>query len=90
MSGSAAVMLLGLALAPSLMVLVWMGFFLIAAAGGGWWTVVSVALMIFLIVRVSGVTLLERSLKESRPGYADYVARTSALIPGPPRDKATL
>jgi steroid 5-alpha reductase family enzyme len=41
--------------------------------------------MTFLLLRVSGVALLERSLQKTRPGYADYVARTSAFLPLPPR-----
>ncbi|SEO72796.1 DUF1295 domain-containing protein [Aquisalimonas asiatica] len=66
-------------------IVLWWGFFLIAAAAGGWWTAVSAALMTFLLIRVSGVTLLEKKLNETRPEYRDYVARTNALLPGPPR-----
>ncbi len=65
--------------------LLWWGMFCFAAAVGGWWTVVSPALMTFLLLRVSGVTLLERSLTASRPAYREYVARTSAFVPLPPR-----
>jgi steroid 5-alpha reductase family enzyme len=64
---------------------VWWGLFLIAAAAGGWWTVLSPALMTLLLVRVSGVALLERTLVKTRPEYADYVRRTSAFVPWPPR-----
>jgi steroid 5-alpha reductase family enzyme len=35
---------------------------------------------------VSGVPLLERGLREHRPGYADYARRTSAFFPRPPRE----
>ena len=64
--------------------LVWWGIYLIAAAGGAWWTIFSPMLMSFLLMRVSGVTLLERSLRKNRPGYEDYVARTSSFFPWPP------
>ncbi len=64
---------------------VWWGLYLIAVAGGGWWTIFSPTLMSILLLRVSGVTLLESSLKKSRPGYADYVARTSSFFPWPPK-----
>ena len=64
---------------------VWWGFYLIAIGGGAWWSVFGPALMTYLLVRVSGVTLLEKGLKSSRPGYADYVRRTSAFIPWPPK-----
>jgi len=41
--------------------------------------------MTVLLVRVSGVPMLERSMAKRRPGYPEYVARTSAFIPRPPR-----
>ncbi|MGB5303685.1 MAG: DUF1295 domain-containing protein [Gemmatimonadota bacterium] len=66
--------------------LIWWGLFVIATSvPGGSWTAFSPILMTVLLVRVSGVALLEESLRETRPGYADYVARTSAFIPWPPR-----
>jgi steroid 5-alpha reductase family enzyme len=65
--------------------LIWWGFFLIAAAAGGWWTIVSPLLMTLLLLKVSGVSLLEQDIGERRPGYREYVARTNAFIPGPPR-----
>jgi len=37
--------------------------------------------MTTLLVRVSGVALLEKTLKEERPGYKEYIASTSAFIP---------
>jgi steroid 5-alpha reductase family enzyme len=64
--------------------LVWWGLFGLAAASGNPWTVVSPALMSFLLLRVSGVTLLEASMR-ARPGYDAYVRRTSAFVPWPPR-----
>lgn len=62
----------------------WWGFYLLAAAAGAWWTIFSPILMTFLLVRVSGVAMLERSL-EQRPGYAEYARRTSAFIPWLPK-----
>jgi steroid 5-alpha reductase family enzyme len=38
-------------------------------------------------MRVSGVTLLEKGLRDSKPGYAEYVARTSAFLPRRPRSR---
>lgn len=67
-------------------IVVWIGYALLGLAAGGWWAVPSALLMVILILRVSGVTLLERHLHRSRPAYADYVRRTNALIPGPPRE----
>ena len=62
----------------------WWGFYLIALAAGGWWTIFSPILMTLLLLRVSGVALLEKTL-DSRPGYKEYTQRTSAFIPWPPR-----
>ncbi len=65
---------------------VWWGFFLIALAGGGWWAIVSPALMSVLLMKVSGMTLLEKDIGERRPQYRDYKERTNAFFPGPRRD----
>ena len=64
--------------------MVWWGLYLFAAATGAWWTIFSPVLISILLLRVSGVTLLESSLKRNRPGYVDYVARTCAFFPRPP------
>jgi steroid 5-alpha reductase family enzyme len=65
--------------------LVWWGIGLVAVAAGATWSLVGPALMTFFLVRVSGVSLLEKDIGERRPGYADYVRRTSAFLPLPPR-----
>jgi steroid 5-alpha reductase family enzyme len=66
--------------------LVWWGFGAIASATpGGVFTLASPLLMTFLLLRVSGVALLERSIGRRRPEYADYQRRTSAFLPLPPR-----
>jgi steroid 5-alpha reductase family enzyme len=63
----------------------WWAYYLLAAAAGGWWTIWSPIVMTGLLLRVSGVALLERTLKETKPAYKDYVERTSAFIPWFPR-----
>lgn len=65
---------------------VWWGFYLFAVAAGGWWSVMSPLLMTFLLLRVSGVALLEKDIVERRPGYRKYIERTNAFIPGIPKD----
>lgn len=64
---------------------IWWGFFLFALAAGGWWAIVSPLLMTFLLLRVSGVSLLEKDIHERRPAYRSYIERTNAFFPGPPR-----
>jgi steroid 5-alpha reductase family enzyme len=63
----------------------WWGYFLIAAAAGAWWTVFSPILMTVLLVRVSGVALLEKTLVETKPGYREYARTTNAFLPWLPR-----
>jgi steroid 5-alpha reductase family enzyme len=63
---------------------VWWGFFVMALPGG-WWSVVAPLLMSVLLLKVSGVGLLEKDIGERRPAYRDYIGRTNAFFPGPPR-----
>jgi steroid 5-alpha reductase family enzyme len=64
----------------------WWGMYAMAASTpGGWLTVLSPSLMTLLLMRVSGVTLLEEGLKASKPGYHAYIARTPAFFPWFPR-----
>jgi len=65
--------------------LIWWGIWLIATAGGAWWTCFSPLLLTFLLLRVSGVALTEKDIATRRPGYQDYLRRTSAFVPWPPR-----
>jgi len=62
---------------------VWWGLYLIAVSGGAWWSIVGPLIMSFLLLRFSGVRLLERDIGERRPQYAEYVRRTNAFFPGP-------
>lgn len=66
----------------------WWGYYLIAAAAGGWWTVFAPLLMTLLLLKVSGVSLLEQDIHERRPAYRDYIARTNAFLPWRPRGTA--
>lgn len=64
---------------------VWWGLYLVAVAAGAWWTIFSPLLVTALLLRVSGVTLLEKDIGKRRPGYREYIARTNAFFPGLPR-----
>lgn len=66
--------------------MVWWGIYLIAAeSGAGAWGFVGPVLMTILLVKVSGAGLLEKDIGQRRPGYAEYVRRTSGFLPRPPR-----
>ena len=64
---------------------VWWGLYVVALGAGGWWSIVGPLLMSVLLLRVSGVTLLEKDIAERRPEYADYRRRTNAFFPGRPK-----
>lgn len=68
----------------------WWGLGLIGAATPlGWIGLVGPAIMTFLLIRVSGVAMLEKTLKTTKPGYAEYIANTPAFFPGAPRSRAS-
>jgi steroid 5-alpha reductase family enzyme len=64
--------------------LLWWGIYIVALAAGAWWTIFSPILMTWLLLRVSGVALLERTMKQ-KPGYEEYMRKTSAFIPWFPK-----
>jgi steroid 5-alpha reductase family enzyme len=59
----------------------WWGFYLIALAAGAFWTIFSPIIMTILLLRISGVALLEKSLEDTKPGYQAYKETTSAFVP---------
>lgn len=66
--------------------LLWWGMYVyVVRVPFGAWTVLSPIVMTFFLMRVSGVTLLERSLKKRKPKYAEYVERTNAFFPWWPK-----
>ncbi len=66
--------------------LVWWGLAIVGAAqGAGPWAFLGAVVMTVLLVRVSGAALLDRLLAKRKPGYAEYMERTSGFIPMPRR-----
>ena len=63
----------------------WWGFWLIAASAGAWWALPGPLVLTWLLLRVSGVAWLESDIGNRRPQYADYVLKTNAFFPAPPR-----
>ncbi len=64
----------------------WWGIFIVGiAAGAPWWTILGPLFLSFTLTRWSGAPLLEHSLKKRRPGYEDYIRRTSGFFPLPPK-----
>ena len=64
---------------------VWWGYGLICLAAGSYLPILGSVLMTALIIKVSGVALLEKSLKVQKPQYREYIEKTSAFIPWFPK-----
>ncbi len=65
----------------------WWGFGLLSIASGSYLPALGSVLMTFIIVKISGVGLLEKSLKNKKPGYREYIEKTSAFLPWFPKRK---
>jgi steroid 5-alpha reductase family enzyme len=69
---------------------VWWGYWLIACeVPWGFVTVFAPAFLTWSILGMMGKQLVERRMLKKRPGYQDYVARTSGFFPWPPRRPAS-
>lgn len=64
---------------------VWFGYGFICLSAGSYFPILGSFLMTALIIKVSGVALLEKTLKETKPEYKEYIEKTSAFIPWIPR-----
>ncbi len=64
---------------------VWWGFGIICLAAGGLLPVLGSVLMTVIIIKLSGVAMLEKTLNETKPEYHNYIKNTSAFFPWPPR-----
>ena len=60
---------------------VWWSYAIFSIASGCYWHIVGSIIMTLLILKVSGVSLLEKSLKEEKPLYRDYIKKTSSFLP---------
>jgi steroid 5-alpha reductase family enzyme len=60
--------------------------FLIAlSTPNSWWTVISPLTITAVLLKMTGIPLMENSIVDTRPGYRDYIRRTPAFIPWFPR-----
>jgi steroid 5-alpha reductase family enzyme len=65
---------------------IWWGFYALALSAGAWWTVIAPLIVTALVTKVSGAAHLEKSTMGERPGYREYVERTSGFFPRPPKN----
>ena len=64
---------------------VWWAYAIFSIAAGSYWQIVGSIVMTFLILKISGVSLLEKTLKESKPQYRDYIQKTNSFFPWFPK-----
>jgi steroid 5-alpha reductase family enzyme len=68
----------------------WFGYLLLAVGTGGWWLgLIPPVTMAWLLLKLSGIPMVEAQMAQERPEYAEYIKTTSALIPWPPKKKNT-
>ena len=64
---------------------VWWSFALFSISAGSYWTFIGSIGMTLLIIKVSGVSLLEKSLNETKPKYREYIQKTNSFLPWFPK-----
>ena len=62
--------------------LIWWGFYIFAFNAAPWWIIVSPLLMSWLLLKFSGVVMLEETIVHRRPKYQGYIDSTNAFFPG--------
>ncbi|MGV6831905.1 MAG: DUF1295 domain-containing protein [bacterium] len=64
---------------------VWAAYALFCIASGSYWQIIGTIIMVLLIIKVSGVAMLERTLKDTKPAYREYIEKTNSFIPWFPK-----
>ena len=65
--------------------LIWWGFYCFAVSNGAWWSIPGPLLISWLLLKFSGVVMLEQDIAERRPAYQEYINTTNAFFPGFPK-----
>jgi steroid 5-alpha reductase family enzyme len=64
----------------------WLAYLPLAWGSELWaWGLIAPLVMVLLLLKISGVPLLEAEMARRKPGYAEYMRRTSMLVPWPPK-----
>ena len=64
---------------------VWWAYGIFSIAAGSYWQAIGAVIMTLLILKISGVSLLEKTLKETKPQYKEYIQKTSSFMPWFPK-----
>jgi len=64
---------------------VWWAYAIFSIAAGSYWQIIGALIMTVLILKISGVSLLEKTLKETKPQYREYIQKTNSFLPWFPK-----
>lgn len=64
---------------------VWWAYAIFSIAAGSYWQIIGSIVMTLLIIKISGVALLEKTLNDTKPQYREYIAKTSSFFPWLPK-----
>lgn len=64
---------------------IWWAYAIFSIAAGSYWQIIGSIIMTLLIIKISGVSLLEKTLKETKPKYSDYIQKTNSFFPWLPK-----
>ncbi len=64
---------------------VWWSYALFSIAAGSYWQIIGAIIMTLLIIKISGVALLEKTLNNTKPKYKEYIENTNAFFPWFPK-----
>jgi steroid 5-alpha reductase family enzyme len=64
---------------------VWWAYAIFSIAAGSYWQIIGSVIMTLLIIKISGVSLLEKTLKDTKPQYKDYIQKTNSFFPWLPK-----
>ena len=65
---------------------VWWAYAIFSIAAGSYWQIIGSIVMTLLIIKISGVALLEKTLNETKPKYRDYIKKTNSFFPWFPKN----
>jgi len=66
---------------------IWWSFGLFSVISGSYYGLFGSLLMNILLLKISGVSMLEKGLKKTKPQYQDYIERTHSFFPWFPKNK---
>ncbi len=64
---------------------VWWAYAIFSIAAGSYWQIIGSVVMTLLIIKVSGVALLEKTLNDTKPQYREYIEKTNSFFPWFPK-----